>query len=46
LADCVPALPMSAGGLPVTVLPQQEQSPLCKLIRVVFGLIGGSSTWS
>jgi hypothetical protein len=28
---------MSAGGLAVTVFPQQSQSPLCRLIRVVVG---------
>jgi len=37
---------MSAGGLAVTVFPQQEQSPLNKLFRVVQGLIGGISIWS
>jgi len=37
---------ISAGGFAVMVLPQQEQSPRCKLIRVVNGLIGGTSTWS
>ena len=35
---------MSAGGLAVTVFLQQAQSPQCKLIRVVVGLIGGIST--
>ena len=37
---------MSAGGSAVMVLPQQRQSARCRLIRVVTGLIGGSSTWS
>jgi hypothetical protein len=37
---------MSVGGLAVMVFPQQEQSPLYKLFRVVTGLIGGISMWS
>ncbi|MGH6690619.1 MAG: hypothetical protein ACREF4_08075 [Gammaproteobacteria bacterium] len=35
---------ISAGALAVTGFLQQGQSPRCKLMRVVTGLMGGSST--
>ncbi len=35
---------MLAGGSAVVVLPHQGQLARCRLIRVVIGLIGGSST--
>ena len=37
---------MLAGGFAATRVLQHGQWPLCRLIRVVMGLIGGKSMWS